>query len=143
MSSSTSFQAERQMLPGALAHLPSILGLSETLSSVLPEAIIGHVIPDILIGRWSKQPHRPSTKLTHVDATVLALLESQDELSIEEILSQIFLSRVTAAETFRTLERIGATKRTSVGRVRISDTHSTLAVELIAIEFKLRCSKEA
>lgn len=131
------------MLPLVLDLLPTTLGLQGSEISTISEAIVGKVIPDILIGGWSRQPHKAFTKLTYVDATVLALLEGHHELSTQDILSRVFLAQPTAERTFRKLVRMGATTITPEGGLRISDTHSTLGVEIIAIEFKMRRWRQA
>jgi hypothetical protein len=71
------------------------------------------------------------------------LLETHVELKLEEILSHIFLAPPTAQRIFQKLQRMGVLTRTTSGAVRISDTHTTRRVEIVAVEFKLRRWKDA
>jgi len=143
MLSEHSFHSEEQMLPLVHDLLPAILGLPESEVCMIAQAAIGNVIPDVLIGYWFQEPERSITKMTYIDAAVFALLEIHGELTVEELLSYVFLARPTAERTFQKLERLGAVTKSATGSVRISQKHTTRAVEIVAIEFKMRRWRDA
>ena len=134
---------ESQMLPMIYPVLPSTLGFAGSGILVVPEPVIGSVIPDVLIGRWTGTPSREITSLTYVEAAVFALLETTPEMSESQILSQIFLARPTATRVMSKLLKLGAIERTESGALRVTGTMSTRNVEIIALEFKMRRWKEA
>jgi hypothetical protein len=104
--------------------------------------MIGRVIPDLLFGQfWPVEASVPV--LTHVEASVLSLVHGEGEFLPDDVLSRIFLPDVTAARTFRTLEKKGALERTSSGALRVSQKLAAATMEIVAVELKLKRWRDA
>lgn len=135
------FKLEREMVPIACEWLPAAIGLGPEWCS-LTAPMIGNVIPDILFGRFDPTEVQ-APAFTYIEASVLSLVHNEPEFAPNDVLSRILLPDVTAARTFRALERKGALKRTTTGTFRVCEDLVAVQMEIVAVELKLKRWREA
>lgn len=136
----TPFRFESDMLE------PFSRGLRTTLSvpddqaiTVLREPTLGSVVPDLLVGLWG--PERPSLfrrRLSLLDCHFLAMIEEAGQMSVTEAETTLRLTPGSAERVLNKLEKHGAVARVGSGAFELAATARTNAIEIVAVEAKLK-----
>ena len=138
------FRFERDMLQSVRETLPSKLGFdSLNLGFILCEPTVGNMIPDVVLARATENLILPKKPFSLVEAHILALIEEHRELSELEVLAYLYLTESGARRAFAGLRKSGLIQKTDTGKMAVDSSAFTRAVEIIAIELKLRRWREA
>jgi hypothetical protein len=112
--------------------------------SLLREPYVAGVIPDLLIGRWQEPPAPLAVKsLTYVDAHIVAQVGKLGEVSTSALAEQVLLSRARLVSSSAKLVRAGVVSESVDGQLSIGRGCNSQAIDVVAVETKLRKWREA
>lgn len=110
----------------------------------LLEPTIGNVIPDMVLCTFTRDfdPRNWKT-ITALEGALVAAIEMLGGCTYKELLQTVFITEQRASNALGRLEKIGSIEQTVGGRYSVSRNASSDAVEIVAVEFKLRKWAEA
>ena len=138
------FRLERDLVRDFERNLTELLCVKPThVACTLREPTVGSVIPDILVGTWHRRHTLRTSRLTFVEASVLACVQRHGPLTPSTLLATIHLSTRAADKVLSKLLMVGAVTQLANGCLAITSRQTAPWLSLLAFEAKLRRWKEA
>lgn len=141
----TGFRLESEMFRPVMDAIPEKFPAENRATRVLREAVIGNVVPDLLIGQWEADDDSSVPQFTNIARHVLALLQRSGPSTIESVQCKLYLSESALTRAISVLCRAGALSQDqSNGKLHVSpDFAKRTNLRLIAIEMKMKRWREA
>jgi hypothetical protein len=141
-----SFRLECEMFDPVLASIPSLFPAPSCATRVVREAVVGNVIPDLLIGQWCAEASSSVPSMTNVARHVVALLQRSGSAAPAELIEEeLYLSSSALTRAITLLKRLGALScEAPEGELQLAPEFAKATqVKLIAVEMKMTRWREA
>jgi DNA-binding Lrp family transcriptional regulator len=141
-----SFRSEAQMFEPLLDNISALFCADACATTVLTQAAIGNVIPDVLIGQWKSERPSDIPSLSNVSRHIVALLQRWGAAApLDAIAEELYLSHSALTRAIVQLRKTGAISGDAQpGELLLSpDFEQRVSMKLIAIEVKMSRWREA
>lgn len=126
---------------------PLARGLKSLLSSprvaITTEPTIGSVIPDLLLGSWTRYRRTQRFRLSGIQHHILAMLEEENEADIRRVEERLYLRHSVTVNELEKLLRCGIVRENIDRTYSVRPEFLSTNVTITAVEAKLKRWREA